>query len=30
MTEKRWRRTWEKGRALDSVAAVAYALEKSG
>ena len=27
MTEKRWRRTWEKGRALDSVAAVAYALE---
>jgi len=27
MTEKRWHRTWEKGRALDSVAAVAYALE---
>ena len=23
MTEKRWHRTWEKGRALDSVAAVA-------
>jgi predicted ATPase/transcriptional regulator with XRE-family HTH domain len=27
MTEKRWHHTWEKGRALDSVAAVAYALE---